>query len=105
MTELMLMNNSQFHHSILCIVLYTSKNKYNVMVVAFPFKILSYKSSKVLDLVFVITGRFFTPVSTGFYAHKANLIKDFNDIILNEVKVAASFNPLRAETLCELFFE
>ena len=31
--------------------------------------------------------------------------KDFNDIILNEVKVAASVNPIRTETLCKLFFE
>ena len=75
------------------------------MVVSFSFDVLLYKLSKILDLVFVITGSFFAPVSAGFYAHKVNLIKDFNDIILNEVKVTASFNPIGAETLCKLFFE
>ena len=60
-----------------------------MMIALFFIKVFFNKSGEILNLICIFSGSFLTPVSTGFYAHKSNRIKDFYHIVLNEIKVAA----------------
>ena len=77
----------------------------HMVVVAFAVDIFLDQLGKIFDADLIAFRRFLAPVTGGGFAHKAHLVQDINDVILNKIELMARSLPRFAEISGKFFFE